>query len=61
MAANAAPAEQLVMTTQRFFKGHAGPADKLENLYRATGEIAARGGSITGRQLSSAQLRCLLR
>jgi 4-amino-4-deoxy-L-arabinose transferase-like glycosyltransferase len=26
MAANATPAEQLVMTTQRFFKGHAGPA-----------------------------------
>jgi hypothetical protein len=25
MAANAAQAEQLVMTTQRFFKGHAGP------------------------------------
>ena len=26
MAANAAQAEQLVMTTQRFFRGHAGPA-----------------------------------
>jgi hypothetical protein len=26
MASNAAQAEQLVMTTQRFFQGHAGPA-----------------------------------
>ena len=46
MAANAANAERLTITTQRFFKGHPGTGDHLEGLYRAAGavEIILRSG-----------------
>ena len=48
MQAHAANAERMVMTTRRYFLGHARSRDGLEYLHRAAGQIEAANKKIKG-------------
>ena len=46
MKDHAANGERMVITTRRFFSGHAGPRHGLERVYRAAGQIEAANKEI---------------